>query len=351
MTDALLLTHHANIEYLTDFKSSNVFALILGKKTYVFTDGRYLEKAQSLGRSGKARVGHFEVVDVGSKNFLKTIEKIQKKHRIKTLQYEANHITVARLNRFKKCFKKVKWMPDQGTIEAERALKSKKELRRIEKAQRISEQIFYSLKTALKPGVTELQIAQTIKTRAYEYGADEISFEPIVAFGSHSSTPHHENTTRKLKKGDLVLIDMGMFYHRHASDMTRMIFTRSPTPEQEKIYNLVLKAQTTAIDAMKPGIHCDDLDTLARKIISDAGYGETFVHSLGHGIGREVHEAPTLSTRSKDILKAGMVVTSEPGIYLPGKFGVRIEDMIAITSNGYKNLTRIPKAIRDCIWK
>lgn len=351
MADALLLTHHANIEYLTDFKSSNVFALVINKKTTLFTDGRYLEKAQSLGRAGKARVGSFDVVDMGAKDFLLKIEKIQKSHRLNALRYEANHITVARLNRFKKCFKKGKWMPDQGTIEAKRALKSKEELRWIEKAQRISEQIFYSLKTILKPSVTELQIAQAIKTRAYEYGADEISFEPIVGFGNHSSIPHHENTTRKFKKGDLVLIDMGMFYHRYASDMTRMIFTRSPTPEQEKIYNLVLKAQTTAIEAMKPGVHCDDIDTLARKIISDAGYGKTFVHSLGHGIGREVHEAPTLSTRSKDILKAGMVVTSEPGIYLPRKFGVRIEDMIAITSNGYKNLTRVPKAIRDCIWK
>lgn len=351
MADALLLTHHANIEYLTDFKSSNVFALMMDKKTIVFTDGRYLEKAQSLSQSGKARVSSFDVVDMGAKDFVLKIEKIQKNHRLSTLRYEANHITVARLNRFKKCFKSVHWTADSGTIEAERAVKSKEELRRLEKAQRISEQVFYSLRTILKPGVTELQIAQTIKTRAYKYGADEISFEPIVGFGSHSSTPHHENTTRKLKKGDLVLIDMGMFYHRYASDMTRMIFTRPPTREQEKIYNLVLKAQTAAIDAMKPGIHCNNLDTLARKTISNAGYGETFVHSLGHGIGREVHEAPTLSTRSKDILKAGMVVTSEPGIYLPGKFGVRIEDMIAITSNGYKNLTRVPKALRDCIWK
>lgn len=351
MADALLLTHHANIEYLTDFKSSNVFGLLIGKKMIVFTDGRYLEKAQSLGQVGKARIGSFEVVDMGAKDFPQKLEKIQKGHRLTTLRYEADHLTVARLARLKKCFKNVRWAPDEGTIEAERALKSKEEIRWIEKAQRISEQIFYSLKAALKPGINELQIAQAIKTRAYTYGADEISFEPIVGFESHSSIPHHENTTRKLKKGDMILIDMGMFYHRYASDMTRMIFTKSPTTEQEKIYNLVLKAQTTAIEAMKPEVHCKKLDAMARKIISDAGYGETFVHSLGHGIGREVHETPTLSARSKDILKAEMVITSEPGIYLPGKFGVRIEDMVAITPQGHRNLTRVPKTIRDCIWK
>ena len=161
--------------------------------------------------------------------------------------------------------------------------------------------------------------------------------------------PHHENTSKKLKKGELVLIDMGVFYKGYASDMTRMVFTKSPTPLQEKVYNLVLESQEAAIQAMKPGISCKKLSKTARKILKDANYEDKFTHSLGHGIGLEVHEAPTLSYRSPNTLKVGNVVTSEPGIYLPGKFGVRIEDMIVITRKGHQNITTAPKSIKDCI--
>ena len=161
--------------------------------------------------------------------------------------------------------------------------------------------------------------------------------------------PHHQNTTRKLKKGDLVLIDMGVLVQGYASDMTRMVFTKSPTPEQEKIYNLVLEAQEAAIRTMKPRTQSSTPDKVARTVLGN--HVHLFTHSLGHGIGLEVHEAPTISSRSKDILKPGMVVTGEPGLYLPGKFGVRIEDMILITAHGPHNLTRVPKGINDCILK
>ena len=341
-----LLTNLVNIEYLTGFKSSNALLLSTGRKNYLFTDGRYLEKAKKLATLNRARIGTFDVVDMGS-NFKETLQKLLKKHHLSTLEFEGNHVTVNQLKRFKAITKGVKWKDGARNVWDQRAQKDHAEIRKLKTSQDINEQIFYAIKKELKTGVTELEISYLVKQLCPRFGADDISFEPIIAFGNHSSMPHHQNTTRKLKKGDPVLIDMGVNFKGYASDMTRMVFTKSPTAEQEKIYNLVLDAQEAAIQAMKPRIKTSKPDLVAREILGE--HATYFTHSLGHGIGMEVHEPPTLSTKSQQTLKAGMVVTSEPGIYLPGKFGVRIEDMILITPNGHQNLTHVPKAINDCI--
>lgn len=349
-----LLTNLINIEYLTGFKSSNAILLRTTTRDYLFTDGRYLEKAQKIAAMGRGRIGKFTVIDMG-KDFQEILKNLLKKHRIKTLEFEAGNLTVKQFETFKKWtrgvptqgVRSINWKPGAADVWAERACKEMSEIQALKKSQEINEQLFYSALKELKQGVTELNLARFIKQTCYTHGADDISFEPIIAFGNHSSMPHHQNTNRRLKKGDLVLIDMGVKYKGYCSDMTRMVFTQKPTPKQAQIYELVLKAQEAGIQAMKSGVSGKTPDTAARKIFKR--WKHKFTHSLGHGIGLEVHEPPTLSQRSGDTLKVGMIVTSEPGLYLPGEFGVRIEDMILITQSGRQNLTRAPKQLKDCI--
>ena len=174
-----------------------------------------------------------------------------------------------------------------------------------------------------------------------------ISFRPIVGFGANSAIPHHQNTDKKFKKGDVVLVDMGFIYGGYCSDMTRTFFTKKPSDLEAQIYNTVLKAQEAAIKHMKIGNTGGDCDKIARDIIAKAGYGKNFGHSLGHGIGLEVHESPNVGPNSKDKLVEHCVITSEPGIYLAGQFGVRIEDMIHVTKKGPVNLAKFPKKLED----
>ena len=338
MALASLITNPVNVEYLTGFKSSRSFLLLTNTRSYLFTDARYLEKAE--------KIRGVQALNLKGKE---NLEKLRKKHRLTDIKYEGDHLTVNRLKGFKKRLKKCKWSDGQQQIEKKRAIKTSAEIRRIKRSQVINEQIFRSIRGVLKPGVTELQIAQKIHELTYKFGAEKVAFEPIIAFGNHSSIPHHENTKRKLKKGDLILIDMGVVYQKHHSDMTRVLFTKSPTPEQEKIYNLVLEAQEAAIQALKPGKTAKSIDKITRKIFQKHDLEENFTHGTGHGVGLEIHELPSLAEESLDRLKPGMVLTIEPGLYFPGKFGVRIEDMILLTSRGTQNLTQVKKHIKHCI--
>lgn len=341
-----LITNLINIEYLTGFKSSNTVLLRTTTRDYLFTDCRYLEKAKKIAVLGRGRIRKFTVVNMG-KDFQGTLENLLKKHRIKTLEFEASNMTVKQLETFKKWTSGITWKPGALNILEKRARKDANEIQAIKKSQEINEQLFYSTLKRLKLGVTELEIAKFIKQTCYKYGAEDIAFEPIIAFGQNSSIPHHQNTNKRLKKGDIILIDMGVKYKGYCSDMTRTVFTASPTPKQAEIYKLVLKAQKEGIKSIKPGISGKTPDKIIRKIM--CGFQEKFIHSTGHGIGMEIHESPNISAKSKDKLKPGMVVTCEPGIYFTNEFGIRIEDMILITKSGPRNLTRALKTIKDCI--
>ncbi len=329
-----LITHLTNIRYLIDFTGTYGF-LILGKKNYFFTDFRYRGFALELEKV-KTRVP-FKFIQLDA-DFEKTFRKLTGKK----LEFEADHLSVNELSMWKKRFKGISFVPQKSTVEAMRLLKDKEEIKYLKKSQQINEETLKKVIKLFKNGVTEQELAWKIKTIGHDLGAEDISFEPIVAFGPNSATPHHQNSAKKLKMGDLVLIDMGMKYKGYCSDMTRTLFTKKPTAEQENVYFKVLEAQELAIKALKAGVKCSKLDKIARDSMgSDASH---FGHSLGHGIGLDVHEAPNLSSRSKDTLKENMIVTVEPGIYLPGKFGVRIEDMGRVTKTGYENFTKFPKA-------
>jgi Xaa-Pro aminopeptidase len=332
MAKASLITDLTNVFYLTGLKSSNAGVLQTRSKTYLITDGRYLEKAEAIKG--------VTPLDIKDK---KIWSKLIKKHRLDLIEYEGHSIRVNSLKRWKRNFPKMKWKDNAQKIENLRAIKSPAALRKISASQKLCEQIFRTTKRSLKTGVTEQEIAQKIQIETLCAGAKK-SFGPIVAFGPNTSNPHSEPSKRKLKSNDIIMIDMGVTLNNYASDMTRMLFKGSPTIEQEKAYNLVLKAQEAAILALKPGKNGHQIDQLARKML-----GEEFLHSLGHGLGLEVHELPSLSPKSKTKLKPGMVVTIEPGVYYSGKFGIRIEDLLVITKKGSRNLTTEPKGLKNCI--
>ncbi len=339
--EAFFITDFHNIHYFSGFTGSNGQLLITQKKAWLLTDFRYLLVAK------KVLPKNITLINV-QKSLGTSLLDLVTSNKITRVYYEEKNISMARFKSLRKIFPKM-LKGCQSTAEKFRMVKTREEIKLITKAQRITEKVLEEVKKHLQVGKTEQQIAWEIERLGHECGADTISFPPIVGFGSNSASPHHQNTNRKLKKGDIILIDMGMQYKGYCSDMTRMVFTKPPTPYVEKIYNKVLEAQETAIKNIKPGMKGAEIDTISRNIISEAGYGETFGHSLGHGIGLEVHEAPYLSQGYDSNLPVNTVVTVEPGIYLENSFGVRIEDMILIMPEKVKNITLAPKKIKDCI--
>ena len=230
-------------------------------------------------------------------------------------------------------------------IDSIRRAKSEEEKECILTAQKIAENAFEHILTFIKPGVTEKQIALELDFYMLSHGAEAVSFETIAVTGAKSSMPHGVPDETVVKNGDFITMDFGAVYKGYHSDMTRTVAVGEVTEEQKTVYETVLKAQKNALSVLKKGLPCSEADKAARDIIDKAGYGDYFGHSTGHGVGVEIHENPTLAPKSTDILEIGDVVTVEPGIYLPGKFGVRIEDMALITEKGYENLTSTPKEL------
>ena len=232
-----------------------------------------------------------------------------------------------------------------------RAVKTKKELASIVKAQRISEKVLSLVLKELCAGVTEIEIADFIKKSFVKLGAPILSFSPIVAFGHGSADVHHEPSKTKLKKGDIIMFDFGCTVNHYCSDMTRTYFWGEPTKKQQRLYCTVLAAQMKALRLIEKGERsCKKIDTLARKYLEHE-YPGNFQHGLGHGVGTVIHEWPNFKPKSEDTLPVGCVMTVEPGIYIKGLGGVRIEDMIVITKNGCHNLTKVPKSIESAVLK
>ncbi|MFA6257412.1 MAG: M24 family metallopeptidase [Candidatus Paceibacterota bacterium] len=232
-----------------------------------------------------------------------------------------------------------------------RAVKNKKELANIIKAQRISEEVLSDVLKTLKTGVTEITIAEFITTRFAKYSAPILAFSPIVSFGKNTANIHHEPGKTKLKKGDIIMLDFGCTVNHYCSDMTRTYFWGDPNLKQKKIYESVLKAQNLALDKINKGERrAKIIDKSARDFLNKR-YKNKFLHGLGHGVGTVIHEWPNFKPKSEDIIPSGCVMTVEPGIYLKGFGGVRIEDMVLITKNGYKNLTNVPKDLESAILK
>lgn len=337
--DSVLITSDVNRRYFTGMKSSAGALLAFHGKAYLLIDFRYIEKARET-------VTAAEVIE--AKKLYPQIAKLLLAHGAKNLAIEAQNVTVSQLNKIKKQLKGFDIIDTDALSNAVNSLRMTKddeELACIQKAQEIAESAFDSILGFIKEGVTEREIAHELERLMMANGAEGISFETIALAGENTSMPHGVPSDKKVQQGEFVLMDFGAVYNGYHSDMTRTVCVGQPTEEMAEVYGIVLKAQQAAIEAARPGMTGQELDLIARSIIDDAGYGEYFGHSLGHGVGLDIHELPNAAPYYKKNLEPNAVVTVEPGIYIAGKFGVRIEDFVILTENGCINLTKCAKNI------
>ncbi len=336
--DAALITSDVNRRYFTGMKSSAGIVVIFREEACLIIDFRYIEKAEKTVKNC--------TVIKQSDNLSKQLSDIFKEHGVKTVAVESMDMTVSRLNMMKKSLPDFEFIDNDDlsrVIYEMRTVKFPDEIEIITKAQRIAEEAFDKILKFIEPGKTEREISLMLDSYMLQGGAEELSFETIVFTGANTSMPHGIPGDTKVKNGDFVLMDFGAVVDGYHSDMTRTVCVGQPSEKMTEIYNKVLEAQQAAISFVKAGITGEELDNAAREIISSAGYGDYFGHALGHGVGMEIHEYPTVSVRSKTVLEKNMVVTVEPGIYLPGEFGVRIEDFVVVTEKSCVNLTKCPK--------
>lgn len=336
--DAILITSEQNRRYATGFQSSAGACFITKQKGYFFTDFRYIEAA-------KSKIEGYDVTEVhGGEAYSKYINEIIRLDGVNNVGFEDNSLTFSEVNRWEKSLS-AKLHPMGDLISNLRQVKTKNELECVISAQRIAEKALEEVLNDIKPGITEKEIAAKLIYLMLINGAEKMSFEPIVVSGKNSSMPHGVPSAKKIEKGDFVTMDFGCIFNGYCSDMTRTVAVGYVTEEMERIYNLVLKAQNAGISAAKAGVSGKTVDLAARNVIQEAGYGEYFGHGFGHGIGIDIHEMPNAGPNSQNVLQDGCIISAEPGIYLPEKFGVRIEDMLYITSEGCINLTIAPKKL------
>lgn len=337
--DAILVTAIDNRRYVSGFTGSNGWLLITQKKQYLLTDGRYWLRA-SIESPG------FTLVKLPAKGKLAMFHSLSEllgKIKIKHLAFDGTNISYDDYLNLKKITKGIHLKDGAGLIESIRRIKNREEISLIKKAARLTDGILKKITGELRPGITEKEISAKIHYLIESGGGESPSFASIVAFGKNSAMPHYMPGNTKLKKNDIVLIDMGSKVNGYCSDITRTFLVGDVPDKARQIYRIVMHAQLEALSNIRQGIRCSDIDKVARKIITDAGYGDCFSHNTGHSIGLAVHESPSLSSNDDTVLKSGMLVTVEPGIYIPGFGGVRIEDLVLVTEKGCDRITNYPK--------
>jgi Xaa-Pro aminopeptidase len=335
--DCVLITSDINRRYFTGMRSSAGVVLAFPDKAYLLIDFRYIEKA-------RATVTDAEVIEM--KKLYPQLMELFTKHNAQSVAIESETMTVKELNAYEHFFTDIHFVHNDSlsnAIASLRITKDDEEIACIQKAQEIAEKALDEVMSFIKAGVTEREIALELNRLMFAYGAEDLSFDTIVLSGANTSMPHGVPSDKKIEEGEFVLMDFGAVYNGYHSDMTRTVCVGEPTEEMRKVYDTVLQAQLAGLEAAKAGILGSDLDKVSRDVIEQAGYGECFGHSLGHGVGMEIHEKPNASPNYKLPLNDGAVVTIEPGIYIAGKFGVRIEDFVILTENGCKNLTKSAK--------
>lgn len=337
--DLMLVADRANSFYLSGFPCSNSLVAITHSTAVFLTDFRYLEKAekQLAGRFGVRRCAQNLTDDLG---------EILRQSRPKRIGFEGS-VAYSMFLGFQKAAGKRRLVEASGVLRTVRAVKDADEIRFIARNQRIAQAALRETLAHVHQGTTEAELRLCVRQELEKRGADE-AFDTIVAAGRASSQPHAVAGSRRVRDGQYLLFDLGARRDHYHSDMTRtyLIGERASAKHRE-IYRVVLEAQEAALSKIRAGVECRDIDTAAREVIAEAGYGDHFGHGLGHGVGLEIHEAPSLSQRSADVLREGMIVTVEPGIYVPHFGGVRIEDLVLVTKRGVVNLTTMPKRFRQ----
>ena len=338
--DAILLTGEANRFYGSGFHSAGTdgVALVTRKRAYYFTDSRYTEAAARYVQGAELR-------EIGrGRGYGTLVQEVVAEERIRRMGFEDAYMTVQDHERYRKALS-CDLIPATDLLWDLRMVKDNEELEAMVAAQRIAEKALENILEEIRPGVTEKEIAARLQYLMLHYGASDMSFDPIVVSGPNGSLPHGVPSEKTIQWGEFVTMDFGCIYHGYCSDMTRTVAVGFATEEMQAVYNTVLSAQKAGIAAAKAGATGREVDGAARAVIDAAGYGDYFGHSFGHGVGVEIHEAPNASPMNDKPLSAGAVISAEPGIYLPGKLGVRIEDVILLTEDGCRNITEAPKEL------
>ena len=339
--DGLLINHRPNIRYLTGFTGEDAFLLVTRDRNLLVSDERFrqqiTQECPDLSAAFRGPGG----------STLRVAAKAAKDQGLRNLGVESDSIPLNWYSSLVDDLSKTKVLATSNQVESLREIKDRQEIVALRRSVKIAERAFAVLRAELTESSTELELAWAIESHIRKFGGEGCSFPPIVASGPRAALPHAEPTTGQIGEHPFLLVDWGATYDEYCSDLTRMIVVGKTPPKFAKIYKIVLEAQLAAIDAIAPGVPLKDIDAVARTVIGDAGYGKKFGHGLGHGIGLEIHEAPSIAFSQNRPLKPGMVVTIEPGIYLPRWGGIRIEDDILVTKNGHEVLTTVPSNLES----
>lgn len=333
--EAVWITGDVNRRYLTGFTGSSGYVLVTRQKAFLLTDFRYMTQAAE-------QAAGFEVVEHGA-SVNESLKQLLAEEGIDRLGFEEDKVVFSQYRAYERDLKPVELVPVKELVEELRQFKDEDELKLMKEAADLADKTFLHMLEILKPGVSEWDMALELETFMRKNGASGPSFDTIIASGERSAMPHGVASEKILGRDEFVTMDFGALMNGYCSDITRTVFLGQPSAKHREIYDIVLEAQMHTLEFLRPGMTGREGDALARDIITKYGYGEQFGHSTGHGLGMEVHESPRVSKLGDTVLQPGMVVTVEPGIYIPGFGGVRIEDDVVITENGVKRLTESTK--------
>jgi Xaa-Pro aminopeptidase len=336
--DGILITNAQNRRYLTGFTGSAGIVVITKTEANLFVDFRYVEQANS-------QVKDFTVIQLSGKEIIyEEVAKMTERLKVSSLGFEKENVSYHLYSQYKERVI-AEMVPLSGVVEKLRMIKTEEEIQIIKTAAEIADTSFTHILDYIRPGITEIDVANELEFSMRKIGATSSAFDIIVASGQRSALPHGVASTKLIEKGDMVTLDFGAYYQGYRSDMTRTIAVSEPKAELKEIYNIVFEALSNAHKGIKPGLTGQEADAFTRDFITEKGYGEQYGHGSGHGIGLDIHEEPFMSPKCGILLKPGMIVTVEPGIYIPNLGGVRIEDDLLITENGNNIITKSPKEL------
>ena len=338
---AILVTDRYNMRYIASYRGEGVL-VYTGDRRYVVTDSRYTEQVQR-------ECDGYKCMDIVGKGYVGCINEILGDiacdKDLLRVGFENQSISYREYQEYSSGLTHACLVDLDGSLDAMRQIKTDEEIEKLRTAESIGDAAFAHIVEYIRPGLTEKEIALELEYFMKKNGAEGLSFDTIAASGLNSSMPHAIPTDKPLQDGDFLTMDFGCLYEGYCSDMTRTVAIGHVSDHMREVYETVLRAQTESMKSIRAGVPCNEVDGVARRIIADAGYGDCFGHGLGHSVGLFIHENPRFSPKCTDILQPGMVITVEPGIYIPGQFGVRIEDLVAVTEDGYINLTSSDKSL------